>query len=417
MATDNTFKNSTLVARFAIKALLNYLKFADKVDRQFDEKRIFAKKVGNIAFVRRPVYFVSSSGAIILAGQTTDIEEATVPVALDNWRKVVFNISSEDSTLRVEDEYERLLMPAMYELAQDVESAIAAKYTDIFNFTGTPGTSPSKFLDVASAGAKLDLLGVPDDGRRCAFFGPLESVTLADGLKGVFPQGIATKAIERAQIGNGEYGGFMCYKNQSLKMHTVGVNTGTPLVNLAAQNTTYALAKDTWSQTLNIDGWTNDTTAILKAGDIFTLAGVYAVNRRTRESTGELAQFTNLVDVDSGASTGPAAHTISPPIIIDGPYQTVTAAPANNAAVTVLTGTGGSIHRQNIAFHKNAITLATARLDLPQDGATASRVNHMGVSVRVIRQYDSTPDETRIRMDILFGVKVQNPEFAVRITS
>jgi hypothetical protein len=81
------------------------------------------------------------------------------------------------------------------------------------------------------------------------------------------------------------------------------------------------------------------------------------------------------------------------------------------------TGAGGSSHKQNLAFHPNAITLAMAPLDLPEDGATASRQSFDNISIRAVRQYDITNDQTVYRFDILYGVKAQNPDFAVRTTS
>ncbi len=407
----NAFKNTSLVTKFAVKEFMNALVMGQKVDRQLDESNVYAGKVGTQVLVRRPVMFEATASATMSA---SDIEEATIPVILDNRQHVAFTVTSEDLTLKIEDANERYIRPAMQELAQQVESAIAASYTEIPNFVGTPGTAPSSFLDVANAGAVLDELGVPMDGR-CAFYDPRATVALADGLKGVFPQSIAKTAIERATIG--EYGGFDLYKSQSLKSHTVGVATGTPLVNGASQNVTYATAKDTDTQSLITDGWTNSTTGILKAGDVITIAGVNSVNQKTREDTGQLATFTVTADADSGASTGPATLTIAPPIITSGPYQTVTAAPADNAAITVKTGTGGTSYRQNMAWHKNAITLAFAQLDMPTEGAESSRTNFGGISIRAVRQYAIGADTTSFRFDVLFGVKVQNRRFAVRTTS
>jgi hypothetical protein len=407
----NAFKNTSLVTKFAVKEFMNALVMGQKVDRQLDESNVYAGKVGTQVLVRRPVMFEATASATMSA---SDIEEATIPVILDNRQHVAFTVTSEDLTLKIEDANERYIRPAMQELAQQVESAIADTYTEIPNFVGTPGTAPSSFLDVANAGAVLDELGVPMDGR-CAFYDPRATVALADGLKGVFPQSIAKTAIERATIG--EYGGFDLYKSQSLKSHTVGVATGTPLVNGASQNVTYATAKDTDTQSLVTDGWTNSTTGILKAGDVITIAGVNSVNQKTREDTGQLATFTVTADADSGASTGPATLTIAPPIITSGPYQTVTAAPADNAAITVKTGTGGTAYRQNMAWHKNAITLAFAQLDMPTEGAESSRTNFGGISIRAVRQYAIGADTTSFRFDVLFGVKVQNRRFAVRTTS
>lgn len=408
MATSNDFKNTQLVTRYAVKEFLNALTMTMKVDRQLDESRVFSGKVGATVSVRRPVLFEAADGAALV---TRDIEEGTVNVTLDQRKHVGFHVTSEDLTIQIDDANERYIKPAMNELAQQVESSIAGVYTDVYNFVGTPGTTPSTFLDIANVSQKLDDLGVPMDDR-CGFYDPQASNALADGLRTVFPQAIAKKAIEAAEIGM--YAGIEVYKSQSLRMHTVGAHGGTPRVNGAAQNVTYLASKDTNSQTFVTDGWTNNA-AILNAGDIFTLAGVNSVNRRTRQTTGVLQQFV-VLEASTASGAGAATLTISPPLITSGAFQTVDAVPADNAVITVITGVASATHRQNLAFHKNAITLAMAQLDTPTDGATSSRQNFKGISIRTVRQYNIDTDELNYRFDIFYGVKLINPGFAVRTT-
>jgi hypothetical protein len=404
----NNFKNTSLVTKIAVKEFLNALVMGQKVDRQLDSQ---FQKVGASIQVRRPVMFEASSGATL--GAASDVEERAATVVLDQRQKVHFEITSQDMTLEVDDMTERYIRPAMEELAQKVETDLGDVYKNIGNFIGTPGTTPATFLTVAETGAVLSKLGVPMQDRSL-FVNADAAVTLANGLQNVFPENIARKAIEEASVGR--YGRFDIFESNSLATHTVGVNTGTPLVDGASQETTYAVSGDSWTQSLVTNGWTNDTAGILLAGDVFTIAGVFAVNRRTRVSTGDLQTFVVTADAASGASTGPSTMTISPPIIIDGPYQTVTNAPANDAAIVVLTGTGGTSHPQNLGFHKNAITLAMAPLDLPVDGATSARESFKGISIRAVRQYDVINDKTVFRFDILYGIKAQNPDFAVRLT-
>ena len=406
---SNAFKNTTKVTKYAVIDFENALQMAACVDRQASKE---FKKVGSTIYIRRPVRFVTESGATI--SSSTDIEEGTIPVTLDKREKVSFVVSSQDMTLEVDEFRERYVKPAMEELAQKVESDLADSYKQIYNFTGTPGTTPATFLAVANAKKLLDETGVPTSEMKDAFYDPAAIVKLADALKGVFPESISRKAIENAMVKR--LADFTIYQNTSLKMHTVGVATGTPLVNGASQNTTYLLAKDSWTQSLVTDGWTNSTTDILLEGDVFTIAGVNAVNQRTRVSTGNLQQFVVRADADSGASTGPSTLTISPPIITSGPYQTVDAAPADDAAITVLTGTGGSSYRQNLAFSRNAITLATAPLDMPQGSVVASQSTYKNVSIRTVVFYNGTTDVSTWRFDVLYGIKVQNPGFAVRTT-
>ena len=408
----NTFENTNLVTKIAVKEFRNAMQMLSKVDRQWDSS---FKKVGSTIDIRRPVYFTANSGATFSA---EDIQEAVVQLDLDQHKHVDFEITAVDMKLEIDEATTRYIRPAMIELAQQVETSIAAEYVNIGNFSGTAGTTPSTFLSVANAKAVLDQIGVPDDGETCGFFDPLASVALADGLKGVFPEKIASKAIERAAIG--AYGGVdMLYKNNSLAMHTVGINTGTPLVNGASQNVTYAVATASkgWSQSLITDGWTNSTSDILLAGDVFTIAGVNSVNRRTRVSTGALQTFTVLSDAASGASTGPATLTISPPIITSGSFQTCDAAPADNAAITVKTGVGSAQHRQNMIFHKNAITVGMAPLDSPTAGADSAVESFDGISIAAVRQFDIANYKTKFRFDILYGVLTQNSEMAIRVTS
>ena len=388
---------------------MNSLQMGAKVDRQLDSQ---FRKVGASIEVRRPIMFTATSGATLVK---EDVQEKAATVTLDRREHVGFAITSQDLTLKVEDFTTRYVRPAAAELAQQVESAIADAYKQIGNFVGTPGTPPANFLAVGAAAKVLTKLGVPMDIRWSAFYDEDASLALADGLQNVFPSQIATKAIEEASIG--KYSKFELFENQSLALHTVGAHGGTPLINGATQDVTYDASGDSWTQSLVTDGWTNSITDVLLAGDVITIAGVNSVNRKTRKNTGELQTFVVTADATSGASTGPATLTISPPMITSGPFQTVTAAPADGAVITVKTGVAGSEHKQNLAFHQNAITLAMAPLDLPTDGASASRESFGNISIRAVRQYNITDDETVYRFDILFGVKAQNPDFAVRTTS
>ena len=194
---------------------------------------------------------------------------------------------------------------------------------------------------------------------------------------------------------------------------TGGAHGGTPLVNGAAQNVTYDTAKNTWTQSLVTDGWTNSITGILKAGDVFTIAGVYMVNAKTKATTNILQQFVVMADADSGASTGPATLTISPPIITSGPHQTVSAAPADNAAITVM-GTASTGYVQNLAWHKTAMSLAFVPLEMPAAAYGGSRKTHKNISIRLIPTYDAANDISKWRMDVLYGRKLTDPRLALR---
>ena len=227
---------------------------------------------------------------------------------------------------------------------------------------------------------------------------------------------MAAAAWKSGEIDN--VSGFRTYKSNNIKNHTVGAHGGTPLVNGAAQNVTYAASKSTNQQSLVTDGWTT-SAAVLKAGDVFTLAGVYAVNPVPGEgTTGKtvmpyLQQFTVISDASSDGS-GNATLTISPAIVTSGPYQSVSAAPADNAAITVL-GTASTAYPQNMMFHRNTFALVTCPLEMPDGAAWKARESDDGLSVRVVKDYDIGTDEDIIRVDVLFGWKDIYPELGCRL--
>jgi hypothetical protein len=147
---------------------------------------------------------------------------------------------------------------------------------------------------------------------------------------------------------------------------------------------------------------------------VFTIANVYAVNPQTRQSTGSLQQFT-VTALATAASGAWASVSVSPAMYTSASaLATINAFPADNAVVTVL-GTASTAYPQNLVYHKDAITFATADLLLPQGVDMASRQVHNGISLRVVRQYDINNDRMPCRIDVLYGYAAIRPAGATRI--
>ncbi len=165
---------------------------------------------------------------------------------------------------------------------------------------------------------------------------------------------------------------------------------------------------------------TNAITGTFNVGDIITIAGVYAVNRVTKSSDGTLQQFVVTANVLNGATSIPIYPAIVAPAS-SGPsagaavqYQTVTAAPANTAAIA-LVNTASSQYRKNIAYVPEAITMATADLWMPPN-TQCSRAVSDGVSMRLIKDYYVPgTDQGVTRLDVLYGYLFVRPEWAVAI--
>jgi len=288
----------------------------------------------------------------------------------------------------------------MSALANTVDVDLYALYVDVSNQVGTPGTSPASFDVYADARRRLNEEAIPLDNRYVVVNPAGEAETLK-GLKGLFNEKMVNDIVAKGALGN--LAGMDFYMAQNVQTHTTGAFTSgsTPLVDGASQT----------GDDLLTNGWSSGATT-LKEGDVFTVAGVYAVNPKTGASTGVLRQFTVTADISD--TTGAINIPIYPSIVTSGAYQTVSASPANDAAITMV-GTESTVYPVNMAFHKDAFTLAMRPLELPSSVAWGARESYNGLSVRAIKAYDIEEDKEVLRFDILYGVLCQNPMFACRI--
>jgi hypothetical protein len=201
------------------------------------------------------------------------------------------------------------------------------------------------------------------------------------------------------------------YWDPNLPMHTTGTFTSsTPAVNGANQT----------GSTLTIDGM---GTYSLKAGDVFTLDGVYALNPVSYVNTGDLQQFSLQADV---AGTSTATLTFAPAIITTGPLRNVSGSPADNAAILFMGATGTitatmatTRSKQSFLFNPGAFAFVMADLESPLPGAESSRKSDRdaGISMRWVTQYNIQTNQIPRRVDSCGGVACVLPYFAIRAWS
>ena len=399
----NTLLTISMITREALRVLENNLTFTKGVNRQYDDKfGVEGAKIGTVLNVRKPPRYIGRTGTAI---SIEDATETQVAVTLDTQFGVDITFTSEDLALKIDDFSQRFITPAIATVANKIDHAGLALYKDIYNSVGVPGTPPTALLTYLEAGVKLDNNAAPIDGQRSVVVTPLMQAKIVDALKGLFQQSSAI-ATQYRKGTMGTTAGFDWLMDQNVNTHTVGPLGGTPLVNGSTTS---------GATTLVTDGWTSSAASRLLKGDIFTLAGVNGVNPQSRQSTGLAQQFVVTADVSSDGS-GNLTAAISPAITSSGAFQTVDALPADNAALTII-GAASTQTPQGLAHHRDAFTLAMADLPLPQGTDMAARVSdsQLGMSIRMIRDYDISTDKFPCRLDVLFGWATLRPELACRV--
>lgn len=409
---SNTTLTADIIAAEAIRVLDNNCVMGNLVYRGYEEefsKKINGYTVGETISVRRPTDFTVRDGA---TASIQDVVEGKFSIAVDKQKGVDFKFTSSDLTLQIGQLSERVIKPAMVQLANQIDRDVAALYKDVWNWVGTAGQTINSFTDFAKAPERLDLGAVPQDDRS-AVLSPTDQWGMLGSQTSLYMQDVAKDAYRRGKLGM--IGNIDTYSSQNVQTHTGGTRDNTtPLVKGASQTTDWATSKDTGTMTLNTDGW--DASATIKQGDVFTIDGVYAVNPVTKVTLPHLQQFVVKADATANATTtSTTTLTISPPIITSGAFQTVSAAPADDATVTVV-GSASTGYAQNMVFHKNAFSLVMVPMVAPPGAVDVARKSYNGYSVRVIPYYDGTNDASNWRLDVLYGVKTVDARLATRLS-
>jgi len=398
----NSLLTIDMITRKSLEILENNLVLSRNVNKEYDDS--FAAegaKIGSTLRIRLPDRALVTDGAAL---QVQDDNEQYTTLTVSSQQHIGVNFTSAELTMQLDDFAERVLKPRVSQLASTVDANVANAYKSIYNSVGTPGTTPATSLVLLQANQKLNEFATPMD-QRYATVNPAANAGLVEGMKGLFnPTGTISRQFKNGMMGEGILGLDEVNMSQSIVQHTTGVTPTAPIV-----ATTVATEGST---SLAISFTSGSPT--FKVGDVFTIAGVYAVNPQTRQTTGSLQQFVVTADV-TVSSTTTATLSVQPPMYTPAnALATISAFPASSAVLTFLGGSA-TAYPQNLIYHKDAITFATADLLLPQGVDMASRQVHNGISLRIVRQYDINNDRMPCRIDVLYGYAAIRPVTAVRL--
>ena len=409
---SNSFLSPTVIAKEILRILHNNLTFTKGVNRQYDSS--FANsgitvsgKAGPSLRVRKPNRYTVTDGAALVV---QDNVEEYVTVSCTTQEHVGMKFTSADLTLTIDDFSERYLKPAGLALAAKIDRDGLALYKTVYNSVGTPGTSPGSGATAAQAalvylhgGAILDEYTTPRDNQRTMCVNPVAQAATVSALSGLFQS--ASKIAEQYEAGEMGTGLGMTFKmDQQIQNHTGSTMDGIAMTVKGTQTAGASVLCDA----------TNGQ--IIKIGSVVSFDGCYSVNPESFQNTGRLQQFVITADATAGSSE--VTLSVSPslyPTTTSAGKQTVTALPVDNAVVNWYDSTASATRPQNMLYHKDAFTLVSADLVLPEGVDFRARQVHDGVSVRIVRQYNINGDELPCRLDVLYGWKELYPQFACRV--
>lgn len=391
----NTNKTIDYITKEVLRIAHEKATFLSTIDRQYDEE--FGKKgmkVGDTIRIRTPEKGTIRTGRV---AQVQDSVETNTTLTVSTQKGFDLAFNGSEATLDLDDYVERKIKPRLALLISTIESEVLQGATKLVpQVAGTAGTPPADLLAFGAARAKLNQQAVPKDSQRCI---QLDSVTMS-GLVNAFrsqqnpvkdlDQAFREGFIERTSMAD-------WYENERVWTMTNGADVTSVTLD------TYTVVQG--DADLTVTGFATPT-----AGMVFTIAGVFDVHPETKAAYTHLKQF---VILEGSTATN---LLISPAIYSTGKDQNVSALPTTTAAL-VFVGAASTSYTQNLMYHKEFCTFATADLPLHASAEKCVRQNHEGLSFRVWQAPDIVNDQDILRVDILYGWKVLRPDWACRITS
>lgn len=398
----NSLLTLSLITREAVRLWKNSNAFIQNIDMQYDDS--FAQsgaKIGSQLRIRLPNDYTVRTGA---AASVQDTSEQQTVLTLATQIGVDVAFSTFERTMNLDDFSERVLSPAINNIAGSCAATIMAgsEAGGIANLTPNLDVSGNLLSPVAAtylaAGANLTNNSAPL-GRRKVVNDPLTESRTVNSLAGLFnPSAAISRQYQTGMMQQAL--GLDWFADQTAIKHTTGTFTaGT--VN-GANQTGLTLV-------------TNAITGTLNQGDIITIAAVNQVNRITKQSLQTVRQFVVTANVLTGAVSIPIYPALIPGVAGNAvQYQTVDVSPANGAAISLVLKPGIT-YRKNIAYAPEAVTMATADLEMPGPNGVeeVARAAFDGLSMRMVTQYQIGTDQKFTRLDLLFGFLYVRPEWGV----
>ena len=402
---SNTLVTCSIVAKEALPILKNMLTFSKNVNRDWEDEytgnmsRGYAP--GATINIKKPPRYTYRAGRVSVPQATV---ETTIPLTLSQGGTDL-NFTSVEQTIsltKLEDKIAAAVAPIANEI--DRQGLQLAHY-NTFNALNASGALPTTQLGgvqiVTDANRRLDEMGAPRDMNRMLVSGPGLNGALLNTFSGMFNSVSSLNKQYNTGLMQNAFG-IDQGMDQNVDTHTNGTQNVAG-VNISGANQTGAAIT------------TVALTGTITRGTVITLPGVFAVNPQSRQSTGVLAQFVVTADCAAAATSIP----VSPALVTSGAFQNVSASPTSGSPFLIV-GAASTAYQTNVAYHKDAFTLAMVPMWAPKGGKgviDVAQESYDGFTVKVTNFYDGVNDNAIWRLDVLFGWAATYPELSAKIYS
>lgn len=409
---SNTINNVSdvgkVIAKMGAAILADNAPFYQSCDKEpaSSFNQINGYNVGQTIAINVPARPIIGTTADITAG-INDVVEEKVTMTLN--QRFVANCALTSleiqNSLALKDWGNRILKPYMSGMGQTIDNQyMTLAKNAVYNQVGTAGSTVFDTSTIGSAREKLrkNLAPLGDDLTLMLDSTAMNSAY--NSRKGLFQDSSQiAKQYRTGVVGIAD--GFNYVETNLLPLHTRGTATGA---------ITVTTTSTTGDSTIALTGTGAQT---LKAGDVFTVANVFAVHPITKATLNYLQQFVVTADntASSGAYTGIA---ISPSIYYStsGSLQNVNRLPTS-ADVVTLVGALSTGYTQSMAFHKQAFRVASVPLMKPEGAHMVGQETVDGMTVRVWMDSILLTDKMVLRLDFLGAFAAVRPGWACRITA
>lgn len=357
--------------------------------------------VGQTVNISKPARPLIGTTADITAGLNDVVEEK---VAMTLNQRYVANAALTSleiqNQLALKDWGKRILKPYMAAMGQSIDAQfLTLAKNATYNSVGTPGAGgPFDTALMGSAREKLKKSLAPIDEDLIAILDSTAINSANNARKGLFTY--SSKSYKSGVVSSAD--GFTYGESNLLPVHTRGTQTG---------SFTVATTSTTADTTIALTGTSGGT---LKAGDVFTVANVFAIHPITKVTLNYLQQFVVTAD-NTAVSTAYTGVAISPAINQSATsIQNINRLPTSGDVVTIL-GSASTGYVQNLAYNKQAFRVASVPLMKPLDAHMTAQETVDGMTVRVWMGSQILTDKMILRLDFLGAFCPVRPEWATRV--